>query len=140
MSKPKSKYGWGKHPNTLANLAKSRGEGKGFKPGQSGNPKGRPPNIKYVSEALRERLASGDLDDVTLADLLADSLIKRAKKSDFALNIILERTEGKVTQPIGGEDGKPIEVLIDYRGKMLSAISRHVDRSGEREDIKETQP
>jgi len=94
MAKPKSKYATGKNPNSLANLKKA------WKPGESGNPKGRPPNIKYVSEALRERLARGELDAVTLADILADSLIKRAKKSDFALNIILERTEGKVTQPI----------------------------------------
>jgi len=110
MAKQKSKYPVGKHPNTLANLAKGRGEGKGFTPGQSGNPKGRPPGIKYVSEALRERLAKGELDNVTLADLLADSLIKRAKKSDVALNILLDRTEGKVTQPIGGDPTMPIVV------------------------------
>jgi len=89
------KYPPGRHPNSLANLKKG-----GWKPGQSGNPEGRPPNIKYVSEALRERLVKGELDNVTLADLLADSLINRAKKSNVALNILLDRTEGKVTQSV----------------------------------------
>lgn len=95
MANAKSKYPPGKHPNTLANLAKGRGEGCGFQPGQSGNPKGRPQGVKYISEALREQLS-----DVALVDELAKQLIKRAKKSDNSINIIFERTEGKVTQPI----------------------------------------
>jgi len=113
MSKRKSKYPIGRHPNTLANLAKGRGEGKGFKPGQSGNPKGRPPNIKYVSEALRELLANDKpITQEALADALAKNLVKRALKNSYDLNILLDRTEGKVTQVIGGEDGPLILKII----------------------------
>ena len=108
MAEEKSKYPSGKHPNTLANLAKGRGEGNGFKPGQSGNPNGRPRNIKYISEALREQLS-----DEKVVNELAEELIKRAKKSDNAINIIFERTEGKVTQPIGGVGEITLRVVYD---------------------------
>jgi len=101
IAKQKSKYAHGKHPNSLANLAKQ------WKPGQSGNPKGRKKGIKYLSEALRDLLS-----DEKLVNELANALIKRAKKSDNALNIIFERTEGKVTQPIGGDPNMPIVTQI----------------------------
>jgi hypothetical protein len=96
----KKKYAPGKHPNSLVNLKKG-----GWKPGQSGNPEGRPKGIKYVSEALREQLGNE-----ALADELAKKLVERAKKSDSALSIILDRTEGKVTLPIGGDPNMPIVV------------------------------
>jgi len=121
MSQQKAKYPKGKHPNSLANLK------KGWKPGQSGNPKGRPPGIKYVSEALREQLAN----DPALVDMLAKKLIERAKENSNDLNLLFERTEGKVTQPISGEGGGPIEVNIDYKRKIISAISRHAAANGE---------
>jgi hypothetical protein len=89
------KYLPGKHPKSLENLRKGR---KSWQPGQSGNPKGRPKGIKYLSEALKELLS-----DEALVDELVKKLVERAKRSDNALNIIFERTEGKVTQPISGE-------------------------------------
>jgi len=99
MSQQKAKYPKGKHPNSLANLTGA------WKPGQSGNPKGRPKGIKYISEALREQLSNEEL-----VNELAKKLIDRAKKSDSAITIIFERTEGKVTQPIGGDPNMPIVV------------------------------
>ena len=63
MAEQKAKYPKGKHPNSLANL-KSK-----WKPGQSGNPKGRPKGIKYISEALRD-----ELEDPDIADKLAKAL------------------------------------------------------------------
>lgn len=100
MAKQESKYARGKNPRSLANLKKG-----GWKPGSSGNPAGRPKRIKYISEALREQLG-----DEAVVDELAKELIKRAKKSDNALNLIWERTEGKITQPIGGDPNMPIVV------------------------------
>ena len=96
MAKLKSKYPKGKHPNSLKNL-------KLFRIGQSGNSKGRPKGVKYISEALREQLG-----DKATVDELAKELIKRAKKSDSAINIVFDRTEGKVTLPIGGDPNMPI--------------------------------
>jgi len=116
MAKQESKYPVGKHPNTLANLAKGRGEGKGFTPGQSGNPAGRPPGIKYVSEALREQLAN----DPTLVDKLAKKLIERAEQNSNDLNLLLDRTEGKVTQPIGGTGEITLRVVYDDSDRIQS--------------------
>jgi len=98
----KSKYGSGKHPNSLANLAPR----SPWKPGQSGNPKGRPKGIRYLSEILREYLK----DNPDLARELVEDLVKRAKKNDNALNTVFERTEGKVTQPIGIDPNMPVVV------------------------------
>ena len=93
MAKRKSKYLPGKHPNSLETLEKGR---RVWQPGKSGNPKGRPPGIKYVSEALRDLLAS----DKTLADKLARKLANRALKNSYDLSLLFERTEGKVTQSV----------------------------------------
>lgn len=62
--------GRGRSPNSLKNLIP-------FKPGQSGNPKGRPPNFKYVSEALKDLLASDKEKDKALVGALAENLGKR---------------------------------------------------------------
>jgi len=116
MAKRKSKYAKGKHPNSLANIKEH-----GFKPGQSGNPKGRPPNIKYVSEALRELLA----EDKSLAYYLAKNLAKRALKNSGDLSLLFERTEGKVTQPIGGDPNMPIVVE-----KIVAHVTEENNGSG----------
>lgn len=118
--------GRGSNPNSRKNLKK-------FKPGESGNPKGRPQGVKYISEALREQLAHKRVKVKTPADALAKNVMRRALGSDRALEIVLDRTEGKVTQPIGGEGGKPIEVSIDYKGKLIKAMSRHASRAGQSE-------
>jgi hypothetical protein len=105
------KSGRGKHPNSLKNLEKMR-----FKPGQSGNPKGRKPNIKYVSEALMELLAKNKgikgITKEALADALAMSLAKRALKGDNALSILLDRTEGKVVQTFAGNIKSDVQFII----------------------------
>ena len=92
-TKEKKQYPPGKHPNSLKNL-------KPIQPGEARNPKGRPPGVKYISEALREQLANKRAKIKSPADQLAHNLIERAEKSDSAISIVLERTEGKVTQPI----------------------------------------
>lgn len=56
-----------------------------FKPGQSGNPKGRPPGIKDRRMALREKIAEH-------ADELIELAIKAARKGDMtALSLLLSR-------------------------------------------------
>jgi hypothetical protein len=122
MPEDKIKYAQGKNPNSLANLKKAR-----FKKGKSGNPAGRPKGIKYVSEALREQLVLGTEEKPSIrtkADKLAKNLIERARKSDTALSIILERTEGKVTQPIGGDSKMPLiidKIIVHMAGENGSS-------------------
>jgi len=103
----KTGEGRGSNPNSRKNLVL-------FKPGQSGNPKGRPPNIRYLSEALRELLATGKVKDQAVIDALAANLVKRALRHSYDLSLLWDRAEGKVTQPIVGADGGPVIIKVIY--------------------------
>ena len=74
-----------------------------WKPGQSGNPKGRPKSIT-LSEAYRRELAKVDPTDPqgrTYAEVLAEKMRERACTGDVAaLREMADRTEGKPRQPV----------------------------------------
>lgn len=89
--------------------------GRPFQPGQSGNPNGRPKS-KPFKNALQEALkaAGGDED---MLNAVALALVKKAKEGDVpAIKELADRLDGKVTQPIGGdEDMGPITVQAIVR-------------------------
>ena len=63
-----------------------------FKPGQSGNPGGRPKK-PMVDRMLEQALTS---NDSATAKLIAEKLIEKAKKGNLAaIKLIAERTEGR---------------------------------------------
>ena len=89
---------------------------KPYQPGQSGNPAGRPPNTKYVSDYLREALQELT-DGKTNAELIAESLIllsKDPKMRGFVVAIkeLLDRTEGKVPDTHKIESDVPITLIF----------------------------
>jgi len=81
------------------NLA--RGEEHRWKPGQSGNPGGRPRTAK-LSEACRAKLASpiaGDPESRSYAEAIADRLAQLALKGDIrAAQELADRAEGRPSQ------------------------------------------
>lgn len=103
-----------------------------FRPGQSGNPGGRPkklPITDYLKiqleqpippamlNAMRESARSAFLEvygpSPTFGQMLAFKLVQMAAKGNMlAMNTLLDRTEGKVTQKVSGEDGGPIEFIV----------------------------
>ena len=89
-----------------------------FKPGQSGNPKGRPKSIT-LSEAYRKMLAQVDEADAqkrTRAEILAEEMYVKAKSGDVsALREIADRVEGKPRQTV--------TLSFDQREKLEQAIS-----------------
>lgn len=93
-----------------------------WKPGQSGNPKGRPKGIKYVSELLTERLnevpdtVDGKSNTKTWRELVTDSIFQAILRGNHPgfLKELLDRTEGKVTQPIGGGEGREVKIRVVY--------------------------
>ena len=84
-----------------------------WKPGQSGNPKGRPPKaisitslVKEILDEVPEEVKPGvkNTEGKTWAELVAVTLVRGAVEGNSAhLKELLERMEGKVTQPIRAE-------------------------------------
>jgi len=85
-----------------------------FRPGQSGNPGGRPKKLP-ITDALRRilsrRIPAKDPRSAIGEDLIALALIRKALKGDLrAIAEVADRTEGKATErhEWSGPDGGPI--------------------------------
>ncbi len=102
-----------KNNNAIIN-AKQRGDakkpggvtGKGFQPGQSGNPAGRPPTRGFIS-ALRAAVAGETKDGRTIEQAIVDELIRQAlrgRKKLQAISEIFDRLEGKPRQALDLND------------------------------------
>jgi len=114
MEEQKTRYPRGTHPNSLKNL-------KPYKKGEHGNAHGRPRKEQSITEAVRVLIRNGKLKDLEnlnkkeeyIVRALAVKWLKRALANCGDLNSLLDRLEGKVTQPIGGDPAKPIEWNIN---------------------------
>lgn len=86
--------------------------GRPFQPGQSGNPNGRPKS-KPFKKALSDALKAAE-DDSEVLKAVALALVTKAKEGDVqAIKEIADRMDGKVTQPIGGDDeSPPVKMII----------------------------
>ena len=96
------------NPNSLANLKK-------WKKGQSGNPKGREPYGIYLTTIARQKLGQPCpyAPDKTWAEYLVERWLGQAVENATYFNILMERLEGKVVQPIGGEGVVTLRVTYD---------------------------
>jgi hypothetical protein len=78
-----------------------------FKPGQSGNPKGRPKKGLAMAERIRAALTEEDW----LA--IIEKATEQAKAGDKAArDFLLDRTEGKPNQKIDITEHDPDEVIV----------------------------
>ena len=112
--------------------------GTPYKPGQSGNPAGRPKMTrnqrlgKLMDGVLKAKLRQ---DDGYLAEALAVRLIQLARKGSLkAIEMILERTEGRAVQTMNFNSNESQTVAdIDSRINELlgRAASRPDDSGGE---------
>ncbi|MEX2218510.1 MAG: DUF5681 domain-containing protein [Phycisphaerales bacterium] len=87
--------------------------GKGWKPGQSGNPGGRPRG-ESITATLRRLVAETEHNGRPIQDLLAEVLLKEALKGKYPFaREILERLDGRVSErhEVRVEGG-------DWRAKM----------------------
>ena len=85
------------HPNSRANL-------RPWKPGQSGNPKGRQPKNLSLVSLVKELLEKADGEGKTEAEALAEVIIREAKGGKAELiKELLDRIDGKVGQSVSGE-------------------------------------
>ncbi len=90
------------------------GKATQFKPGQSGNPGGRPKETP-ITDALRAALS-----DPSELEKFIRAVLKKANKGDVkAFQAVSDRVEGKPAQAVtlGGADGGPIVFRLERIGK-----------------------
>jgi hypothetical protein len=95
--------------------------GKGFMPGQSGNPLGKPKRkpLTDAYAALLDKPIPPDMarqlkldESTTYAQVIAMSLVREAVKGKVnAAAEVADRVEGRITQPISGPDEGPIQII-----------------------------
>jgi hypothetical protein len=76
-----------------------------FKPGQSGNPAGRPPgSISIIAKIKQKFQEDPEYFDEWVDELLADKMNRKA---------VMEQIDGKPHQTLGGLDGQPLIIAFD---------------------------
>ena len=108
-----------------------------WKPGQSGNPKGRPLSRPF-KDALERQLAAlaqtKGIDPSHGHDILAAAMIAKAMNGDVAaFKEVADRTDGKVANPIGGTDELPPITAFAWREPKAieHTIEGEVKKDGE---------
>ena len=94
-----------------------------WKPGKSGNPNGRPPNAKCLTDLLRRKLAKKDADGKPKMEVITDKVIALALFGErWAGELIYDRLEGKPAQALELTGNKERPLAIYYlEGKPKEA-------------------
>lgn len=109
-------------PGDVANNAESTEKklggvtGKGFKPGQSGNPTGRPKK-KPLTELYEQMLNDPELTPV-IRKAVKSAISKGQMAMVLQLREMAERVEGKVTQPV------EVDINLSLSERMQRARER----------------
>ncbi|GAG14152.1 unnamed protein product [marine sediment metagenome] len=83
--------------------------------GKSGNPNGRPPNAKCLTDLLRRKLAAKDPDGKPKMDVITDKVIALALTGErWAVELIYDRLEGRPPQALELTGGKGPPLRITY--------------------------
>ena len=80
-------------------------------------------------------------EGLTWRQAIAKRLLIEAVRGNAKVSSeLLDRLEGKVSLPVTGELGKPIQVEIDGKGKLISLLNRLAARQGPAEGDKQPEP
>ncbi len=111
-----------------ANRRGTGNEATRWKPGQSGNPSGRPKKL-HITDALRAELERTGPDGVPNDTAIARVLVEIARAGNLeAIREIADRTEGKARQRIeqSGPDGGPLPFEIPETREALERRIREL--------------
>ena len=100
--------------------------GKGWLPGQSGNPSGRPKR-KWLTEVTEELLQEKLQDPVfreSYKESLWQKLLSNKMVSSMTLEKVWERTEGKVTQPVDVTGELTVRTLSEKMAKAKERLGK----------------
>ena len=105
--------------------------GKGFQPGVSGNPAGRPPTAEF-SRIAREMMAEEDPKKrKSKARLLVENAYSKALRGSARhLEILLDRTEGRVkyVAEVTGADGGALRYAHLSDAELESELARMIEK------------
>ena len=85
--------------------------------GHSGNPNGKPKNDVSLTTLLKAQLirpCPGDKQGRTWREVLVLAWLTGAMKNPMLLKELVERVDGRVMQPVGGENGGPLTIKVVY--------------------------
>lgn len=105
-----------------------------FKPGQTGNPNGRPKKLPSIDKLLAEVLGDEN-DENSEAKAILEAIAAKAKKGDTrAAEILLDRAYGKARQQVdmkhsGAVDTRPKRDLSKLSIEELETLERLVRKS-----------
>jgi len=115
------------------------GKATRWKPGQSGNPDGRPPKKECLTSLLKEEIEKVNPEDTegrTWKELLVLATMQWALKGNRgALKEVWERVDGKVQQAVAFEDHQAERVDVEAAGEQFRL---EIERIAERQ--KSTEP
>lgn len=105
-----------------------------WKPGQTGNPNGRPPRGETLTDILRVKLRELKVKGkgnkpIEAKEALMITLLNIAMAGDLrAIQYIMDRVDGKPVQmsEISGPEGGPVEIE-QVRNGLLELVSRYAD-------------
>ena len=118
--------------NEPAKQAVNRDENGRFLPGSTGNRNGRPRNELSLTNLAREKLGEPCpyAPDKTWAQYLVDRWLGQAVENVTYFRELIERIEGKVLQPIGGQDGEPIKYEISVKDAETKQLTDRLIAGG----------
>jgi len=94
-----------------------------FKPGQSGNPAGKPKGTKHLSTMLKAMLNEEveiDGQKIKFDQALIKKLLKKASDGDIkAIQEVFDRTEGKAKQEIETEHSGGLDITVKWDASIL---------------------
>ena len=106
-----------------------------WKPGESGNPNGRPPNENSLSNIWREELEKTDTDSgLSNKEIIATVLVRLAKEGNLvAIERVYDRVEGKPAQSIDQHIYQEENPVYDMLREIIDESESETDWLPEKE-------